>query len=687
MGAVWTRLWQRRLRILALTAGALALALVYLALTKPTYTATASLLIDPRDARSTNFETVLPGIGADSAAVASQVFVIQSRDLLMDVFDSEHIGADAEFAGGGLLSFVASAKPLEKDAIFRRFERRVTVERAGLTYVIDVSFKSSSAQKAARIANAIVERYRSGLSGERESVNADVNSRLEERTAVLQQNVAAADRAVGAFRIAHAILDPTAGGTLKDQIDQLTKQLIEARTSASQAKGRYEQAVSAGTSPEALEKLSDIVSSPAIDRLRADVNQRMAELANAEAIYQARHPTIRRLRSELSRTQTLMGKEAERITRELKAKHALAGETVATTEAKLATLRDQSQAADAARVELRRLEAKAEAARSVLDDVLKRAEETAQMRGLQLSEAKVIGFAAPPVQPTWPTPMLLLPVSAALGLLAGCGLAVAGGAGDRMRPAARPISAVASPSSAETPKDDHGDDEAARYDGNASIEPFPESFGTFNLPGVPGMAVPARIRTMRRRFLQQGGEIFSQTALVLVRRVAARLTEHPAPYILLISSLRDPAEARLASAMLGIGLQHAGRSVLVVEFTNHLRSGNGGKEVFINGASGLPTVLHPLDGKARFRLDETLAEDFDFVLLLGPPLGNRDWNAAFFASADLMLFAFPPTETATKARDQLRRHLGAHDIGRSATLVIATGETADMAFSLPGAAQ
>ena len=47
----------------------------------------------------------------------------------------------------------------EKDAVFRRFERRVTVERAGLTYVIDVSFKSESAEKAARIANAFAGQY------------------------------------------------------------------------------------------------------------------------------------------------------------------------------------------------------------------------------------------------------------------------------------------------------------------------------------------------------------------------------------------------------------------------------------------------------------------------------------------------------------------------------------------------
>lgn len=728
VGAVGARLWRRRLRILALTAGALALALLYLAVTKPTYTATASLLIDPRDARSTNFETVLPGIGADSAAVASQVFVIQSRDLLMAVFDSERIAEDAEFAGRGFFSFLGGTDKPEKDAVFRRFERRVTVERAGLTYVIDVSFKSSSAQKAARIANAIVERYRSGLSGERESANADVNSRLAERTAALQQNVTEADRAVGAFRVAHEIPDPAAGGTLKDQIDQLTTQLIDARTSANQATGRYEQAVAAGASPEALEKLSEIVSSAAIDRLRADYNQRAAELANAEAIYQARHPTIRRLRSELSRTQTLMGKEAERITRELKAKRDLADETVAKTETKLAALRGQTQAADAAQVELRRLEAKAEAARSVLDDVLKRAEETAQMRGLQRSEARVIGVAAPPVQPTWPTPMLLLPVSAALGLLAGCGLAVAGGpVGGREQDfevadtengkhattgisALQPVFSVpreetdresrmkgqevltlSFPDKAQGERASSGpvseDNHAAASEEDTSGRTCPEDFGRYDLPGVPGMAVPARIRALRRRFLRQGGEAFSRSLLALVRRIAARLTDDAAPHMLLVSSLRDPAEARLACAMIGIGLQQAGQNVLVVEFASHRLQESGKSDIFINGASGLPTIICPLGSRQPFALDETLAGDFDFVLLLAPSLANRDWNAAFFASADLMLFALPPAETLERARDQLRRHLGARDIGRSATLVIATGETAGMTFALPGAAQ
>src|SRR3954452_8624600 len=104
IGPVWAILWGRRLMVLAITGATLLLALIYLALTNPSYTATASMLIDPRDSRATNFNSVLPGIGSDSAAIASQVFVIESQDLLGTVFQSQGLQSDPEFSGVGLAS-------------------------------------------------------------------------------------------------------------------------------------------------------------------------------------------------------------------------------------------------------------------------------------------------------------------------------------------------------------------------------------------------------------------------------------------------------------------------------------------------------------------------------------------------------------------------------------------------------
>jgi succinoglycan biosynthesis transport protein ExoP len=678
VGVVWRTLWQRRLTVLASVGAAILLASLYLAVTKPTYTATASILIDPRDARSTRFESVLPGIGPDSAAVASQVFVIESRDLLMAVFESEGLGRDPEFTDGGLLSFLGSGGT-GKDAAFKRFEKRVSVERAGLTYVIEVSVKSQSADKAARIANAIVDYYKDGLAGDRESANSDVSDLLADRVGTLQKDVAEAERATGDFKVRHGLLDATAGGTLQSQIDQLTAQVIAARAAADQTKDKYDQAVAAGASPAGLARLSQIVSSDAIDTLRTDYNQRAAALASAETVYQSRHPTIRRLRSELEKTAGLMGTEAGRIKQELNAKYDLSTQTVAALEAKLETLREESRTADAARVELRRLEATAQAARTVLDDVLKRAEETSQMRGLQLSEAKVIGFAAPPVQPTWPTPLLLLPVSAALGLLVGAGIAVARGPVDRGErdPSPDPDRASVTP--------------LVSRRALTRSEIVPISLGRYELPGLASAGVPSRIRAMRRRFLQRGGEAFSQETLKLVRRILALLTEHAPPYVLLVAPLRNTPDAKLAGAMIGIGLQQAGQNVLVVELSGPPRAGQRdaapelGAGVFINGASGLPTLVRAFESeKGRrqpFVLGASLADagDYDFVLLLGPPLAGADWDAALFPDVERMLFVLDATDDVAEAARLLHQHLGNEEAARSATFVLAAERAAGAA--------
>ncbi|SCB13821.1 GumC family protein [Rhizobium multihospitium] len=673
VGAVWTILWQRWLTVLACTVAVLLLTLAYLAVAKPSYTATASVMIDPRDPRATNLNNVLPGIGSDSAAIASQVFVIESRDLLMKVFESENIESDPEFANGGLLSRIGLASHPTKDSIFKNFQRAVTVERAGLTYVIDVSFASRYSDKAARIANAIVNRYRAGLSGERETANSDVNSLLASRIGNLQKNVSDAEQEVGDFKVSHQILDASAGGTLQSQIDKLTDQLIGARSEADQAKDKYAQAVAAGTSPAGLAKLSEILSSEATVKLRENYNQRAADLANYEAMYQPRHPIIKRLRSELDRMQGLMAVEAQRITRELKAKSDLAVQNVATLQTKLDDLRQRLESSDAAQVQLRQLEAKTKAARTVLDDFLKRAEETSQMQGLQLQEARVISAAAPPVQPTWPKPLLLLPVSAAFGLIIGCGLALV--RGPKHQPEQDPTSPIRRSLLDVEPHKDPSPE-------IAKTEPAPVDLGEYRLPGVAGVGAYLSIRAMRRRFFQAGNEAFSRDVLQLMRRIIRHLREHPKPYVLLVSSLHTPLAARLAGAMVGLGLQQAEQNVLVVEFGDlpglgaPARSGNG---VFISGASGLRTIVYhrPVAENSEpsvcLGLDDIVATagSFDFVLLMGSSIVDGNWDPALFAEADLLLFALSPAEEAAEIANMLRQRLDADQIARSATLTIA----------------
>ncbi|RWA73118.1 GumC family protein [Mesorhizobium sp.] len=673
IGAVWAILWARRLMVLAIAGATVLLALSYLAVTKPSYTATASILIDPRDTRATNFNNVLPGIGSDSAAIASQVFVIQSPDLLGSVFKSQKLDSDPEFAGVGMMSrllslFGAGATPTQ-DAAFKRFQSKVSVEREGLTYVINVSFTSPSPEKAARIANAIVDQYRAGLVGERETANSDVNTLLTDRISGLQKDVSDAERAVEDFKAKHNIVNSTDGGTLQSQLDQLTAQLIAAQGDADRAKDRYNQALAAGNSPAGLTKLADILTSTSASKLRDDYNQRATELASLQTMYGPRHPTIGRLQSELERLQRLMAAEADRIRQQLKGSYDLAVQNVGKLQDKLEALRQQSTDSNIAQVQLRQLESKAQAARAVLDDYLKRAQETSQMQGVQTSEARKIGVASPPVQPTWPKPVLLLLVSAVLGLLAGCGLALA--LGPIPQPQEDP----------QAPKDAAPEPVADRTPVSPRPLPTPANFGEYRLPGVAGGTAYSNIKAIRKQLFQTGNETLSLDVLKIMRQMILHLNDHGKPFVILVSSIRSSFEARIAGAMLGIGMQRADQNVLMVEIGDHLsNSTTDGAGLFIDGATGLQTVVCSsvtekspgVADRNTFRGILTEAGSaFDFVLVTVPSFKEDGWNPELFAKADLAILALSPSEQPSEAAKLIAQKFGAGQIGRSATLVVA----------------
>ena len=675
IGAVWAILWGRRMLVLAVAGATLLLALSYLAVTKPSYTATASILIDPRDTRATNFNNVLPGIGSDSAAIASQVFVIQSPDLLGAVFKSQGLDHDPEFAGVGMMSrllslFGAGGTPQQETA-FGRFQSKMSAEREGLTYVINVSFTSQSPQKAAQVANAIVDQYRAGLVGERETANSDVNTLLTDRISGLQKDVSNAERAVEDFRSKHNILNTADGGTLQSQIDQLTTQLIAAQGDADQAKDRYNQALAAGSSPTGLAKLADILTSSSAVKLRDDYNQRATELASLQSMYGPRHPTIARLQSELERLKRLMAAEADRIRQQLKASYDLAVQNVSKLQDKLEALRQQSTNSNIAQVQLRQLDSKAQAARTVLDDFLKRAQETSQMQGAQTSEARKIGAASPPVQPTWPKPVLLLMVSSVLGLLAGCGLALALGPVPQDDP--------------ERPRDDAASKPAVQPQDGAPAGPrplpMPANFGEYRLPGVAGGTAYSNIRAIRKLLFETGNETLSLDVLKIMRQMILRLDDHGKPFVILVSSIGSSFEARIAGAMVGIGMQRADQNVLMVEIGDHLsESMTGGAGLFIDGATGLRTIVCSSVAETgsgapdRNSFRGILAEAgsaFDFVLVVAPSFNENGWDPELFTKADLALLALGPSEQPSEAASLLAQQFGTGQIGRSATLVIA----------------
>jgi uncharacterized protein involved in exopolysaccharide biosynthesis len=551
VGAAWRVLWSRRLLIAAVAAAVLALAIAYVVVTKPSYVSSAAVLIDPRDVKTTNIDSVLPGIGADSAAITSQVSVIKSRDFLRQIYADLKLATDADYTGSGmigsLLSLFRGESAPNEEVAFQKFMGTVSVEREGLTYVITVGVRSGDPEKAARIANAIVDRYIAATANQQLTASTDVTATLKDKIAALQDDVTAAERTVEEFKQVHNILDDTTGGSLTSQVNQLSTQVIAAQDALNQAQIRYDQAAGIGTSPDAMARLGEITSSVTATKLRDDYNAAAAALATAQATYGPKHPNVITAQAQLNKFEGLLSREAGRILKELGASRDVAQSNLLKLQQDLDAARAQANSSSVAQVELRRLQATADAARGVLGDFQQRSQETAQMQGLESSQVHVISRAAAPTEPVWPKPALLLPVSAMLGLMMGAGIALLIGEPRTF--------AVLAPSPSPNPPapTDHRKKAPSRV-GQA----------TPTLATVSPARRYARLDGAREDVVTGHGDASDIAMRRLLSEVLALLPRHESPFILSFAAQTDARLSRRGAQLAAAGLERIGADAAVV---------------------------------------------------------------------------------------------------------------------------
>lgn len=647
-------LWQRRTIIVAVAGVIFASAFIYIISATRVYTAHAQILVDPRTPRATKFSSVLPGIGNDSAAIASQVSVIGSRSLLGAVFDSLKLDQDPEFSAPGLvsriLSFFHPPRPLSRDAIFDRYRNHVTVHREGLTYIIDIDFKSHDPKKAAKIANAIVAQYISSLAHETENANNQVSTLLGDKISGLQDSVSRSERAVEDFKSTHKIFDATTGGTLQSQIDQLTTKAITAEHEASLAEDRYKKAMASGMSPKGLSTLSQILSSGTADRLRDMYNSIVATLANYETIYGPQYPLIISEKAQLATVEGLMSHEASRIVKVLKARRDLAEQNVTELRAKIHSLRKRLNRSTLQQVHLQQLQRKAVAARTVLDNFLTRSQETAQIKGIQVSQVHEISKAVPPVAPTSPKPLLVLPISAVLALAAGCAVALS------FNPRRTNYD---SPSSPVGPR---------IYPSSTHAFPHPElvHLGVYSVPNTSADSRHDGFKAAKSKIAHSGEDPFSPQLQQLGHRITDHLRSQDKPVVIVVSSIQSSPTKALAATLIGAALKQMGVKILVLEtiggagFPSPIRSAPDSRTIgpFTDIASGLQTAIlltkvasDNSSGHAT-TIEQGLREagaGFDYVIIVRPPLDQAPYDPVLAAHAHLELFVLTQDEPSSAA--------------------------------------
>lgn len=409
----------------------LAAVLLYILLVPPRFQATSVLLSDPREERVVPSENVLPGIGADVAAVESQVELLTSTELIKRVMEELDLFNDPEFTQPSFITRIkqrlTGARPKggaeEVNAAIERFRKALDVSRRGLTYVLEVSFTSDDAVKSAKVANAVSDTYLDDQIKQKKQATASAGDMLKSRIDELRDKVKSSERAVADFKAQHGIIDVGAdkSGLRLDrqQLDQVNQQLVEARAALASATAKVEQMKRLVDDSGDLEELAAVQDSPIIQELRKQYAQVLSLEASYAETLGPSHPTLMRLRSQKASLRAELNREAKRVLAAAINEQEAARKKEISFSASLDEMTKQLEQNDRNAVQLQELQRQADADNALYTQFLNRAKEVAEQESLQRPDARLISRATPPTRPTGPGKGMLLSLGVVGGLILG----------------------------------------------------------------------------------------------------------------------------------------------------------------------------------------------------------------------------------------------------------------------------
>ena len=115
------------------------------------------------------------------------------------------------------------------------FLGRLSATRVGISNVIEISYNSSSPERAAEIANATAKAYIADQLNAKFEANRSATSWLQERLRALGEQALTAERAVSAYKSQNNIVSSGGKPIGEQQVTDLNSRLVAARAQTSDA--------------------------------------------------------------------------------------------------------------------------------------------------------------------------------------------------------------------------------------------------------------------------------------------------------------------------------------------------------------------------------------------------------------------------------------------------------------------
>lgn len=412
----------------------------------PRYTATSSVVIDTRKHDIANIQEVVSGLPPDGTGIDTEVEIMRSRGLAERVVQALRLDSDPEFSvpKTNTLSSIrermatlarkarhpAAGTPVANytqvyahEAVIDNVLRRLKVRRNGLTFVIDISFQSRDAAKAALIANTFADRYLTEQLQDKYDATQQATQWLNDRLAELQPQVEQAETAVEQYKAQHGLLSSVGPSLTEQEISSLNGQLAQALADQAERESRLnttQQQIAAGSTGE---DFSGVLASETIRELRTQKSAISSKVAELQTKYGPRYPEVQSAQRQLTDVEAQIRQEIARQVSSLQAEAKVAEGRTASIQASLSRAKGTLIGNNAATVQLADLQRKANAASTLYDSLLNRAKQTSTDQGIEQSDARVLARASIPITPSFPNKQLDFAAAFGLALVSAAGAA------------------------------------------------------------------------------------------------------------------------------------------------------------------------------------------------------------------------------------------------------------------------
>src|SRR5262245_1985803 len=445
------------------------LAVSYIVSTPNLYKSSARILLDRSVNRYLQTHKIIDEPTFDDAEIGSQVHILSSESIVIPVVRSMNLAQDSEFVGppkeGGaqIMGYVERLKEFVKrtidwgdsahakrgaidaDAALERtavenFFKRLTVYREDVANVINVTFASEDANKAANIANEIADTYIAAtLEAKFNSTNL-VSQWLQDRLKELKVQATDADRALQDYKIANNLVNTSKGSLISEQIASLQTQLASARVTMFEIKARLDHirqlntegiansaTVDGSINPGRSDAINFALTNSDLVRLRGQYRILAERASDIESRVGPAHPIIVRLKKQMSEVSASIREEEERIADTYAHEYEIAKAREAELAATLAQHIGEAGTSSQAQVKMRELESSAETLRNLYNNFLQKNKEinTIQTQTIPIENARIVTRAAPQLHKSPRRDAAVLAGGILLGLFFGAGVVIA----------------------------------------------------------------------------------------------------------------------------------------------------------------------------------------------------------------------------------------------------------------------